>query len=598
MTKRILFASVSLWLFFSSYLQAQTQGLDFYLYSSERVRIIENNLQYQFLPYAKLKMQISGQSSLENRLSFNQDSKQSALSVSFSLMQKSLLHSFSSDYQTIFDASDLEPSPYVNKTAILGYQLSYEPLDSMSLSLFSKGVFRREQDRYIANNFLPSQGYWIGGSARIFRDISSATASLSGSVARKKLAWEAFDLSQIGATLSLYSNYAIWDNNFGYNNRSEDIYSLNAPTISYPQSFYNLSDNQKRSSLYYYSTLQYDPDETINIIISNNYSQNRTNYSNSVIRNNADYQNQATARVAVQLLNSLSWSNDLNHSYAIKDYNYNLNTRHTETRQVSSKLSWEYANADSLIASLSLNLQKVEFPNDAHQWDNDFLSKNYRLGWKHYWHDRIRIGNWVGYSQREEVYLDSLLSSNNKSIQSFSINPDCLILLGDRMAFKQVYLLQADYGDYIYDTGKPNTFYRQLGFRYNLILDTFPFIARTQDPRWLTLPFRNSPNNALMVDLGYAYEENQYADQYGNVYKLHTKNRRYTANLGIRHDISSFFWTVTPTYSWGTWQEYALNFGCAWEFNHGSLIDFSLTPYAEELKSVDWRSTLNLNLRF
>ena len=80
-------------------------------------------------------------------------------------------------------------------------------------------------------------------------------------------------------------------------------------------------------------------------------------------------------------------------------------------------------------------------------------------------------------------------------------------------SFFQTYQIRADYSDYIYNTGKNNTLYRQSGYQYNLVFDTFPLIARTLDPRWLELPFRNSPENAFMIDLGFAYEENQYAQQ-------------------------------------------------------------------------------------
>lgn len=81
------------------------------------------------------------------------------------------------------------------------------------------------------------------------------------------------------------------------------------------------------------------------------------------------------------------------------------------------------------------------------------------------------------------------------------------------MAFFQSYQIRADYSDYIYQTGKSNTLYRQLGFQYDLVFDTYPLIARSLDTQWLKLPFRNSPDNAFMLDLGFAYEENQYAQE-------------------------------------------------------------------------------------
>jgi hypothetical protein len=562
------------------------------------VRSIENNLQYRFYPFAHSTFQISGQSNLEDRLSFNQKSKHALLNLGLNVSQNHFMHSFTSDYQTVYDASDLEPSPYVNKTATLGYQLSYLPLDSLSISVFSKGIFRQEQDRYVSNNHLASKGYWLGSNARLSTTLGITNGGLSLSAERKKLAWEAYELAQLDSYFSLYGQDISWDNNLNYSNRSEDIYILSSPTGTYNSSFYSQSDTQDRHSLAVHSVLQYMPTQKVQLQFAEDFSQKKTSYSISEIRNNADYLNQAQMRLNVSLPKNLEWENEISHSYAIKDFNFNLNTRHTENRHAGTKLSWEYSPADSLIAAVNLDLQVIKFPNDSHKWDNDLLTRNYRLGWKHYLHDRIKLGTWIGYSEREDVYIDSLLSANNKHVTSYSLMPDCQILVGDRIVFRQAYQLRADYSDYIYVTDKANTFYRQLGYKYNLVWDTFPYIARSGDVRWLNLPFRNSPNNSFLVDMGYAYEENQYADKQDDVYRLHTKYRRYTATLSLRQDIGNFSWTVTPKYSWGTWKEYSAILGLAWEFNNSSLVEFSLSPYAEDVSQIDWRSTVNLNLRF
>ncbi len=98
--------------------------------------------------------------------------------------------------------------------------------------------------------------------------------------------------------------------------------------------------------------------------------------------------------------------------------------------------------------------------------------------------------------------------------------------------------------------------------------------------------------------MNYAFEENQYADEVTDYYSLHTKNRRYTAAISLRHDIKTLHWTLTPKYTWGTWQEYSLLFGIAWQFNNASLVELSISPYGETTEVLDWRSSLNLNLRF
>jgi len=126
-----------------------------------------------------------------------------------------------------------------------------------------------------------------------------------------------------------------------------------------------------------------------------------------------------------------------------------------------------------------------------------------------------------------------------------------------------------------------------LGYQYNLVFDTFPLIARTLDPRWLELPFRNSPENAFMIDLGFAYEENQYAQQKQSYYELQTKNRRWTASIDFRHDIKNLYWTLSPQYTWGTWKELTFNLNSACLFNNNSLIEFKLAPFIDNFENID-----------
>jgi len=593
-----LYCLASFWLLCSPALFAQTQGLDFYLYSSDKVRSAENSLQYLFQPFSQTSFSLKGHSSLENRLSFNQESKNADLNLDFSLHQASLTHHFSTDYLSIFDSSDLEPSPYMNKTATLGYLLEFQPLDSLQASIFGRGIIRREQDRYVNNAHLSSDGYALGSDLRWGSALSNTDFGLSGGAQRSRLAWESFDTARMSLYLNHLAELWAFDSFAGYNYRDEDIYILQAPDTAHEISYYQLLDSQLRRNLDVNGTLVLNPLTLLQIELGDAFSQKQTLYASESLRGNTDLYNQLSSRLSYSVLSNLIWDNRFSHSYARKKYKTGTNTRITETRHLGSRLAWEYADYDSLIAMADLDLQIIIFPDDANRWDNDLLTGSYRLGWKHYWDDRIKLNTWLGYGDREDVYLDSLLSANNKQINSFSLLPECHILLGDRLSFAQAYQLRAEYTDYLFDTGKDNTFYRQLGYRYDLIFDTLPLIAREKDPRWLKLPFRNRPHNAFQLDLGYAYEENQYANQKDGYYELYAKNRRWTASLGIRHDIGSFYWTVSPKYSWGTWTEYSGELACAWEFNNGSLIDLSLAPYAENLNNIDWRSSVSLNLRF
>jgi len=38
--------------------------------------------------------------------------------------------------------------------------------------------------------------------------------------------------------------------------------------------------------------------------------------------------------------------------------------------------------------------------------------------------------------------------------------------------------------------------------------------------------------------------------------------------------------------------------GAAWRFNNNSLVEFSLNPVGEDLQSLDWKTSVSLNLQF
>ncbi len=596
MQKRILFCLVIVWLIYSPFLAAQTQGLDWTIYSSQQALSIENYMQYKYFPTAGTNLIISSKSNLENRLNFNQEAKNADLNVGFQIARKKFLHTLSSGYLTFYDASDLEPSAYVNKTATLGYQINYTPVESLNIGIFSKGIFRNEQDRYVSGNLLSSEGYWIGSDIHYATYFSNSIAGIGTTGERKKMDWESFDFAQVNANYNFYSNYLNVDCLANYSYRSEDIYILTAPRQNENRSNYSLSDNQLRRNLTFAGSVQYYPDDKVQIQLRDDYSQRKTSYSQNEIRNSTDYYNLAQLQFDYQLFPSLVWQNNLRHTYAIKDYYYGLNTRHTENRHFGSRVNWEYSDGDSLIVDYAIDLQIIKFPEDNNQWDNDLLSHNLLWGWKHYWHERILLGNWFGYGFSKDVYLDSLLSANNKRINSWTLSPQCNILLGDRLAFFQVYKIRADYSNYIYKTGKSNTLYRQLSYQYDLVFDTYPLIARSLDPRWLKLPFRNSPDNAFMIDLGFAYEENQYAQKRKEFYELQTKNRRWTANIDFRYDIRTFYFSFSPQYSWGTWQELTFNLNSAWLFNNNSLLEFKLSPFIDDFEEIEPLSLHNFSI--
>lgn len=595
--KRILFVLAIWWLLSLNSLSAQNQEVEFYYFNSDNIRILESLLQYQVQPMAKGILAINGQSSWEERLNFHQEIRRSLLGSSFGYQLPSSLHSLFMDYESHYDASDLDPSAYVNKNGNLGYRLYYSPIDSLSFSAEARGLIRNEQDRYLPGNFIKSDGLQFSGAMNYHPLRDKIDARVSANLEHRKMDWEAYQLAAANANFSWSGVYLDWDNRFAISARQDEIYNL-LSTEDKQSSYYQKLDTQKRSTLDVYSQLSYYPAENMEFMLSENYTERRTRLDQNIVRNNGEFFNHLALDFNYFILPQLTLSSKTSHGLTVKDFSYAENTRHLENRGLSSSIAWEYAEYDSLILTLGIDLQKTLFPKNNHRWDNDLRTRSSRLGWKHYYRDNIRLSNWLAYNVREDVYIDSLLSANNHLLKSLSYMPQIDLLLGDRLCFEQAYQIRADYTDYIYGAVNTDKLYRQLGYRYSIVFDSYPYVARAGDDKWFQMPYRQNRGSAFMADFTFAYEENQYAQRQDDYYTINTKNRRYQAMLTIRHDIGDLYYSIRPQYIWGTWKEYSVVAGFNWQFNNQSYLEFTLTPISEELPEIDWRSSVNLSLRF
>ncbi|MDD2423442.1 MAG: hypothetical protein PHG34_04460 [Candidatus Cloacimonetes bacterium] len=595
--KTTSFALAILLLSCSYSLFAQARGIEFYLYNSDNIRLLESNLGYQISPTEYSTMNITGQSSWEERLNFNQQTRRSLLGTRYSYHKYRLSHGLILNYESYFDASDFDPTAYINKNGNLGYELNWMIADSLSLSVQAHGLIRNEQDRYLVDNYLKSDGYELLSDASYRYESELLSAGISGNLDKKLMDWEAYQSASASAMMRWFFPKVYWDTSFNISHREEDIYNLFTGGAKQNTNYYK-QDVQNRNIMNVQSQVEYTPHELVNLSLSEYYSERRTRLDNSVVRNNGEFYNDLNLKLDYYVHPRITLSSEAAHQLAIKDFSYAANTRHVENRLLGASAAWQYSEQDSLITSLGINLQRTYFPRQDNRWDNDLRTRNLRLGWKHYYKEYIRLENWFTYSLREDVYLDSLLSANNHSLESFSFLPEIDILLGDRVALRQGYQIRADYTDYYYDTQRINKLYRQVGYHYNLIFDSYPYVARSGDDRWLQLPYRRNRGSAFLIDIGYSYEENQYADQVGEYYNINTKNRKYQASLNLKHDIGDFYYSLNPGYSWGTWIEYGLVAGASWSFNQGSYLEVTLSPVSEDLQKINWRSSVNLSLRF
>jgi len=585
---------------FASLLAAQNKELEFFFSNTQNVRSTQNALNYQILYSPRSLIGIKVNTGTDERLSFAQRSRQASLQMDWQLGGRLFSHYINTGYDYFYDSSSLEQelSPYRNKTAFLGYDLEFSPADSLALNLGGSAIIRREEDRYTADRLLKSDGYRLQGSMRAASGWGDAQFGIRAHVESKDLDWEAYRRTNISAWTDYETYQFHWQQSVNWDYNEDDLYVLEMRHGDRPEGNYRFSDMQKRNSIGYNSFMEYrHPSDYVRLTFADIFWRRYLSMQENAPRNNTDLINQANLDLDVQLHPRLSLNSRAMYHYSLKDFSYLGNTRHTSLRGLSARLGWEYLPYDSLLVQYSIDLQRSLYPEEDHKWDNDLRTSSLSFGVVHYWKQRMRLSTWVNWSLKDDVYIDGILSSNNKNINSISLMPDCRILIGDRLSFNQFYKLRAEYTDYMYE-GRNRSFYRHLGYRYGLTFDSFPLAARSGNPVWMLLPYRQGYGNAISMELSFGYEQNDYAENMGEYYLINSKNKRYSSGFQIKHDIDSLYYIVEPKYFWGTWQEYSLLLGLAWQFNPQSLLEFSLNPIGESLNSLEWRSSINLSLRY
>lgn len=594
--------SLSLWLIcfsiFSSVLQAQSAELEYYFHNSRSSRLADNHLNYLLQSGANTYIGIEVTTESDNRLNFDQTSRSSAMQLNYKIQNKMVSHSILSGYQYLYDASSLqqELSAYQNKTGFLGYNAELSFLPSFNVSLGGKAFIRKEQDRYAEHRFLDSDGHELNAAVNLGAELGDGKMGISANLDAKKMNWEAFRQSVAGAWFDYDDQRFSVRQNLAWDYREDDLYVLQVNEDHLSHGEYSLSDSQKRNMISYQGSLNFQS-AGLQTSLSDHLSFRHISFENNAVRSNEDLINQALFHLNYQLHPSLALHTAISHNYAFKDFTYLGNTRSTEVRSLSSRMAWEYLPMDTLYVNASIDLQRTMYPQEKHRWDNDLLNKQLRLGGSFHYKKRMRMAALMGVSSKEDVYLDGILSANNKTVKGIYLQPECSFLLGDRLAFKQNYFIRADYTDYIYQE-RSGSLYRQLGYNYSLVFDSFPLIANSNDPLWMLLPYRQSQDKAIMIQASFAYEQNEYADHQQDYYVIGSKSIRKTATLTLKQDISTIYLILEPAYSWGTWSRYSTLFGLAWRFNNESLLELSINPIGDTLQDLDWKSTINLNLRF
>ncbi len=581
---------------------AQSNDFSLYFYNSLKQRKFEQSTSYKLSPLKNWQVQITGRTLEDKRIDFDQISRNSFLYVSMYNSDRLLTHNIQTGYEYLTDYSSLESelNPYLNRTGFLGYGITLSPLDSLRLETSARAYYRQEQDRYKDNHELISSGFLERVSTSFSMNSDAAYLSLGGNAELKKLDWENYRQFSANLSSQLEKNSLLVQGFVNASTRTEDLYVLQSPDQENGNSFYDNSDRQYKKNLTTNLNVSFPVGNHLNCEILESYSLSDYRHEQNKARNTGDYNNLAQVRLSYLLTDNIMLTSNNAHSYYIKDLSYVRNSRIIDIRTANAGMAWEYVASDSILFDYTIELRRTQFPDSNHKLDNDYLTNTYKLGWILYWKSRMRVANRLLYWQRDDVFINAVLSANNSTITGLQWQPECDLLLGDSFLLHQEYQIRADYDDYKYNlfTEIRDTFYRKVSASYHIVYDSTPLAAKLTLTKWNQLPYRSRRTDAFRADLSFDWERNETGIKEGNEYLINGIDERHNISCMLQAQRGIAIMQVQPKYSWGTWKEYSLMLSSAWQLNRDSLAEIRVNPIGSDLNDLDWRVYCSLNLMF
>jgi len=581
---------------------AQQSDVSCLLQNSNKQWRFEQRLRYYLMPLQNWQLSCLGNSLSDSHLDFNQTSRNNNLSLIMQNNNDILRHTFSLGYAYLYDHSDLasELYPYTNQTGNLAYGLDYLPWDSLTVSARLDTYYRKEQDRYSQNHDLISKGIGeqLSGRYTLGGDMNNLALNLGAE--QRNLNWEAYKLYKGGLSANLSTSPFQLSGSWQTNLRSERVYIMNNPDSIHTYSYYRLSDTQNRLSHDALLSLYLPVSEFSELSLANQYNLRYIDVSNSQERGYSEYNNLTSARFDYLLTDRLKYAFNCSYTYLLKEFTFGDKNRLIDVRYMDNGLQWEYQPGDSLSVAHTMELRRTTYPKVDTRLDNDYLTQSLRFGWTTYWKERIRLRNRFLYQNKEEIFLDSWLSSNNNRITSYQWLTDNDILLSDCFLLQQSYNLRADYDDYFYNyiEGITDNFYRQLTVGYHMIYDDTPLTTKLGDRRWLNLPFGTLQTSAFRCDLGCTWERSQTSHKVDNYYLIDGDWLKQSVSLLLQKQYGLGIYALMPKYTWGDWREYSLTVSTQWKLQKDSYIDISFNPVGEHLDELDYKLTCSVSLVF
>ncbi len=298
-----------------------------------------------------------------------------------------------------------------------------------------------------------------------------------------------------------------------------------------------------------------------------------------------------------------------NFSRKFKSYD---NNRYQEQQKVAWSIRYSQTESDSLVVSQKFGINQTDYSIGANVLDNDVLTEENQISLYTLFFDKIKLINHFNYARREEVFLKSQMSGNNRVNKSYNLLPTLEIQLNKNFDFRQEYHLRADY-DYYQWYSDNNSLYRKFSLSYSLntffsdSYDDFIYLHPKQfhaypdnDPETSDEVLLNYSENFTAISLRYDYDTNDSGKMIDDYYEKSAQNQYHTIRIEFMRGVSRFQFRIVPRYIWNADKI---------EFNHIAEVDYSfpnlnsyasifINPTGISINKANWRVNLKLGMYF
>ena len=516
-----------------------------------------NNYHYSYPFSDNLHFRHYGTLTQSRNRRFHRYTRNADLIWQVSKSYESLLYSLHLDYNAAIDKAKPDQESYVieKNWRRVGLDLSYNPYDSLFVNTGVTYIRAGEVNSRISDGTLHSNGYHTSNNIRYARDIDSANLLLYTFLEVMHLDYDF--TRNYGANL----NFAIMDPNIetelSFRRYRNKIYLLN-----------DQIDTHIRSDYWVSATYRETITENLSFSLGNTF-QVRDNRLRA--RNDRNY-----LEIDYSLASDIEYRwrrfrlfTDAEHRIVSRSFKEELNTRYQEFRQFRSGVSYYYSDRDSLVFTRNLNLIRTDYTISTNVLDNDQLYDEKQVSIYTHLRDEIRLINHFNFTQREEVYLQSGMSANNKTTSTYNLLPSLNIALNRNLLFIQDYHLRADYDDFKWGESIRDRMYRKFSASYS-VLTNFPWFTG----RDYILPDREYfyYYNNLVLGLTYIYDTNSSGNSVGNAYEVFAENEYHTLQMELFRRIDHIEFRIRPRFTW---------VNVRYEFNH----QFDLTYLLPDRKN-------------